>query len=137
MSITGAQSGDKKNMSLDSIFQQMLKANQVNDEQTGPLIVALGENNEESDSESGRKDLSTREMNYEALMVCLGKKTLKTKQAERKKMQEEAAQREEYENQRMPGDSMYDQKLDGEGSSQNQLLVNETQGGSSRRKGAR
>ena len=76
-------------------------------------------------------------MNYEALMVCLGKKTLKTKQAERKKMQEEAAQREEYENQRMPNDSMYDQKLDGEGSSQNQLLGSDTQGGSSRRKGAR
>ena len=72
MSITGAQSGDKKNMSLDSIFQQMLKANQVNDEQTGPLIVALGENNEESDSESGRKDLSTRL--FEALMVQLARR---------------------------------------------------------------
>jgi hypothetical protein len=32
MSVTGAQAGDKKNISLDSIFQQMLKANQVNDE---------------------------------------------------------------------------------------------------------
>ena len=115
MSVKGAQPGDKKNISLDSIFQQMLKANQVNDEQTGPLIVSLGENNEESDSEGGRKDQSTREMNYEALMVCLGKKTLKTKQAERKKMQEEQAQREEYDNQRIAGDSMYDQKPDGDG----------------------
>ena len=115
MSATGAQPGDKKNISLDSIFQQMLKANQVNDEQTGPLIVSLGEYNEESDSEGGRKDQSTREMNYEALMVCLGKKTLKTKQAERKKMQEEQAQREEYDNQRIAGDSMYDQKPDGDG----------------------
>jgi len=97
----------------------------------------LGENNEESDSEGGRKDQSTREMNYEALMVCLGKKTLKTKQAERKKLQEEQAQREEYDNQRMPGDSMQDWKPDGDGGSQAQLLGTETQGGSSRRKGAR
>ena len=60
--------------------------------------MSLGGNNESSDSDGGRKDLSTRDMNYETLMVCLGKKTLKTKQAERKKLQEEQAQREEYEN---------------------------------------
>jgi len=61
----------------------MLKANKVDDEQTGALIVSL--NDENSNEDAGRRDLSTKEMNYEQIMVCLRKKTLKTKQEERRK----------------------------------------------------
>jgi len=86
--VSGGPSGsDKKNVSLDSIFQGMLKANKVDDEQTGALIVSL--NDENSNEEAGRRDLSTKEMNYEQIMVCLRKKTLKTKQEERRKQQDE------------------------------------------------
>ena len=70
-----------KNTSLESIFRQILEANQVNDQKTSPLIVSLASNindedkNEESsdvDSQA-RKDLSTKVTNYEQIMKCLGK----------------------------------------------------------------
>ena len=55
-----------KNTSLESIFKQILEANQVNDQKPAPLIVNLAgdDKNEESD-ELDRKDLSTKVMNYE------------------------------------------------------------------------
>ena len=85
-------------------------------------------------------------MNYESLMVCLGKKTLKIKQAERRKQQEEQARREEFEQQKlqMGGDErMYDQHQnegDGHGGKSSSVVPplssSEIQTGSSRRKGA-
>ena len=72
----------------------------MNDQKTSPLIVSLASNihdDEEKNEDSSdvdsqaRKDLSTQVMNYEQIMKCLGKQTLKVKQQERRKMEEEAA----------------------------------------------
>ena len=84
----------QKNTSLESIFKQILEANQVNDQKTSPLIDSLVANDKHDDEDSDdgtRKDLSTKVMNYEQIMACLGKKTLKVKQEERRKIEEERA----------------------------------------------
>ena len=47
----------------------------------------------DDDSTARRKDLSTKVMNYEQIMACLGKQTLKVKQAKRRKAEEEKAYR--------------------------------------------
>lgn len=69
-----------KNTSLESIFKQILDANQVNEKKTSPLIVSLTNDcKDDESSDLDRKDLSTKVMNYEQIMVCLGKQTLKVK----------------------------------------------------------
>ena len=85
-----------RNTSLDSIFKQILEANKVNDQKTSPLIMSLTGNNKNEDSSDPdiRQDLSTKVMNYEQIMACLGKKTLKVKQDERRKAEEEKARQE-------------------------------------------
>lgn len=50
--------------------------------------------NEDSSDPDIRQDLSTKVMNYEQIMACLGKKTLKVKQDERRKAEEEKARQE-------------------------------------------
>jgi len=97
----GSTPGDRKNKSLEFIFQQMLKANLVTADSsvTSPIIVPLtmpGEQptsceKESEESLSPGKDLSTRFMNYEQIMKCLGRKTLAMRKAERRKIQEEQA----------------------------------------------
>ena len=64
---------DKKASSLDSIFMQMLTANQVNSDNA---FANFGDDDQH--------DLSTRHMNYEQIMARLGKKTLKVKIKERR-----------------------------------------------------
>lgn len=61
--------------SLDSIFAQMLAANQVNTDSA--ICPGLCEGEEQ-------QDLSTKHMNYEQIMARLGKKTLKVKVQERR-----------------------------------------------------
>jgi hypothetical protein len=53
--------------------------------------VANDKHDNEDSEDGSRKDLSTKVMNYEQIMACLGKKTLKVKQEERRKMEEESA----------------------------------------------
>ena len=67
------------------------------------MIVSLvaTDKNEEDDDDGSRKDLSTKVMNYEQIMACLGKKTLKVKQEERRKMEEERAREEHLKQQQM------------------------------------
>ena len=82
----------------------MLKANLVTADSSvaSPIIVPLtmpGEQlapgeKESEESLSPGKDLSTRFMNYEQIMQCLGRKTLAMRKAERRKIQEEQAQQD-------------------------------------------
>jgi hypothetical protein len=67
---------EKKTSTLDSIFMQMLSANQVNLE--GVSLCAGFEQEDEL------PDMSTKHMNYEQIMARLGKKTLKVKIKERR-----------------------------------------------------
>jgi len=71
----------KKASSLDSIFLQMLKANQVNTEGIPTSPFCLGLNLIDEDD---KQELSTKQMNYEQIMARLGKKTLKVKIKERR-----------------------------------------------------
>jgi len=68
----------------------------VNDQKTSPLIVSLAtdDKNEDSSDSDSRRELSTKVMNYEQVMACLGKKTLKMRQDERRKQEEEKARQE-------------------------------------------
>jgi len=68
----------------------------VNDQKTSPLIVSLAtdDKNEDSSDSDIRRELSTKVMNYEQVMACLGKKTLKMRQDERRKQEEEKARQE-------------------------------------------
>ena len=43
------------------------------------MPLAGDKNDDSSDIDPSRKDLSTKVMNYEQIMACLGKKTLKVK----------------------------------------------------------
>lgn len=58
------------------------------------LATNNDKNDESSDDSSARKDLSTKVMNYEQIMACLGKQTLKVKMEERRKVEEEKARQE-------------------------------------------
>lgn len=46
-------------------------------------------------------------MNYEQIMACLGKKTLKVKQAERRKNEEEETRKQHLKEQQMQLSAMY------------------------------
>ena len=75
----------------------MLKANLVSDQQTRSLIVPMSpacegsfdKEEENDDCSESCKDVSTRYMNYEQVMKCLGIKTLAVRKAERRRKQEE------------------------------------------------
>jgi len=106
---TGATPTVTRNTSLESIFKQILEANQINDQKTSRLIVSLANDDKYEDSHDpdSRRDLSTKVMNYEQIMACLGKKTLKVKQEERRKNEEERARDEQLKQQQMQLDAMY------------------------------
>ena len=56
------------------------------------MSLATDDKNEDSSADSdSRRELSTKVMNYEQVMACLGKKTLKMRQDERRKQEEEKA----------------------------------------------